>query len=86
VEATFLGTSLHILTNFSAWDMSQECKHIKVPTLVVHGEFDEAQPVVVAPWLKGIPNVKEAIIRNGSHTAHLELPVEYIRVVSNFLG
>lgn len=68
-----------------AWDMSQECKKIKVTTLVVHGEFDEAQPVVVAPWLKGIPNVKEFVVKNGSHTAHLEYLDEYVRVIAEFL-
>ena len=65
--------------------MSEESKHIKVPTLVIHNEYDEAQPAIVGPWLKGIPNVREAGIKNGSHTAHLEYPDEYVDVVASFL-
>jgi L-proline amide hydrolase len=57
-----------------------------VPTLALRGEFDEAQERVVKPWLENIPDVREVVIRGGSHTAHLEYPFAYVKAIQTFLG
>jgi pimeloyl-ACP methyl ester carboxylesterase len=54
--------------------------------LVINGEFDEAQDVVVEPWLRGIPTVQHAYMNNVSHMALLEEPHKYINIVANFLA
>jgi L-proline amide hydrolase len=66
--------------------MTNEAENIQVPTLVIRGEFDEAQNNVVKPWVSGIKDVREEVIQGGSHTAHLELPWEYVGVMERFLS
>jgi pimeloyl-ACP methyl ester carboxylesterase len=66
--------------------MTEECKQIRYKTLVMNGEYDEAQDNVVLPWLEGIPRVEGAHIEGVSHLALLEKPDEYIQRISNFLN
>lgn len=65
--------------------MSEECKQIYYPTLVMYGDFDEAQRITQIPWLEGLPYVQELFMTNSSHMALLEHPDEYIKIVSEFL-
>jgi L-proline amide hydrolase len=69
-----------------AWNVSQQAGGIRVPTLALRGDFDEAQERVVKPWLENIPDVKEVVIRGGSHIAHLEYPFAYVKAIQTFFG
>ena len=66
--------------------MTQQCKSINAHTLVMYGEFDEAQRSVVQPWLDCIPHVQQGYLSNASHMALLEYPDAYIKIVSDFLA
>jgi pimeloyl-ACP methyl ester carboxylesterase len=75
-----------LLTVLEDFDMTEECKQIRYKTLVMNGEFDEAQDNVVLPWLEGIPGAKRAHIEGVAHLALDEKPDEYIQIISDFLN
>ena len=58
---------------------------IKVPTLVINGEYDESTDSVNMPFFVEIPKVKWVTIANTSHTPWLEDPDRYFSVLASFL-
>ncbi|WP_421522108.1 proline iminopeptidase-family hydrolase [Ochrobactrum quorumnocens] len=67
------------------WSVVNRLSEIKVPSLVLAGEFDEATPVSWEPFVKLLPSVEHHVFRDASHTPHLETPAEFFQVVSAFL-
>ena len=65
--------------------MTQECQFIKVPTLLINGEFDEAQDNCINPWFRGIEKVKWITIPGATHCAHLEKLEKYVGILRRFL-
>ncbi len=59
---------------------------IKVPTLIVGGQYDSIIPVWVQLWMhKKIPNSEFVIVRNTGHIAKLEAKDSFNRILRNFL-
>ncbi|KQT04785.1 MULTISPECIES: proline iminopeptidase-family hydrolase [unclassified Rhizobium] len=67
------------------WSVVERLPQIAVPSLVLAGEFDEATPISWEPFVRHIPSVEHHVFRGASHTPHLETPVEFFQVVSDFL-
>lgn len=67
------------------WSVVDEVHKIKVPTLLINGEYDEAQDSTVAPFFRNIPKAKWITMANASHMSHVEEPEKYLRIVSDFL-
>ncbi len=65
--------------------MSEECKQIKVPCLLINGEVDECHDTCVKPWFKGIAKSKWISLDGCAHMAHLEKPDKYSEIVEDFL-
>ena len=87
VYGTMIGPSeFHITGSLSAWDMDDKLANITVPTLVLHGEFDEATDGVVRASRERIPVVEYRRIPGASHTPHLEQPGQTIPIFSEFLA
>ncbi|KAJ3955226.1 hypothetical protein N0V92_008259 [Colletotrichum tropicale] len=86
VYSTMNGPSeITVVGNLKSYDWSEKCKEIKVPTLVIHGEFDEASYLVVEPLVKNIRNSKWITISNGAHIVHLEQLEKYSWFLEKFL-
>jgi L-proline amide hydrolase len=58
---------------------------VKVPTLIINGQYDEATDSVNMPFFKEIPKVKWVTIANASHVPWLEDPDRYFSVLASFL-
>lgn len=87
VYRTMIGPNeFHITGSLDTWDMDDRLKNIEVPTLVLHGEFDEATDEVVRASRDRIPIVEYTRIAGASHTPHLEQWAQTIHVVSEFLA
>lgn len=75
----------HLLTSTSkAFDMTEECKEIRQPVLLLSGELEEAR--VMQPFFDGIPKVKWFVFSGSSHSAAADQPEKYRTVIWNFLN
>jgi L-proline amide hydrolase len=78
-------SEFHVIGSLKEWSVIDRLHGISVPTLVVAGEFDEALPMVWQPFVDRIPDVRSHVIAGASHMPHVEQPVEFTRVVGDFL-
>ena len=75
----------HVIGSLAEWSVVERLPDITVPTLVVAGRHDEATPEVWAPFVERIPDVTSHVFADSSHMPHVEEPVEFHRVVGDFL-
>ncbi|KAB5582948.1 Alpha/Beta hydrolase protein [Coniochaeta sp. 2T2.1] len=78
---------VNVVGNLKDFDITGKCGNINVPTLLLNGEFDEAQDSVLDTWRKCITNapVYSASVRNTSHMLHLEQPEQLTQILKGFL-
>ncbi|KAM0251716.1 hypothetical protein ACHAQJ_008037 [Trichoderma viride] len=68
------------------YDLRPHLHKIKVPTLVINGEYDEATDEVTKPFFENIEKVKWVVLSDLSHLGYLEQPEKYISIVTDFLA
>jgi proline-specific peptidase len=78
-------SEFHIVGPLKDWDITDRLGEIRIPTLVITGEFDEATPAINKTVSGGIPGAESVIYPNASHMAHVEDPAGYMRVLADFL-
>lgn len=75
-----------IFRNVVTFDQTAELPHIKVPTILIWGEHDDAVPLRIAQEMNHlIPNSTLRVIPDMGHNAHLENPVLFHGMVRNFI-
>ena len=85
VYRTMNGPSeFHVTGTLRNWDITDRLGEIRVPTLVVTGEHDEATPAINRSVSEGIPGARSVIYPGCSHMAHVEDPEGYIRLLDDF--
>lgn len=67
------------------YDRSNRLPEIKVPTLFITGEFDEARPSTVKYYQSLVPGAKFALIENAGHMTMQDNPQQNIKVINDFL-
>lgn len=85
VYSTMLGSDpFHVdQGSLRTFDMTEECKAIKQPVLLLNGELEEAY--LMQPFFDGIPKVKWFVFSGSAHAASIDQPEKYRTVVWNFL-
>ena len=78
-------SEFHITGPLKDWDITDRLGEIRIPTLVITGEFDEATPAINRTVSEGIPGAQSVVYPGGSHMAHVEDPPGYMRVLSEFI-
>jgi len=78
-------SEFHVIGSLVGWSVVERLGGIGVPTLVVAGAHDEAQPEVWAPFVERIPDVRSHVFADSSHMPHVEQPQEFLDVVGAFL-
>jgi L-proline amide hydrolase len=87
VYRTMNGPSeFHITGPLKDWDISARLGEIRIPTLVITGEHDEATPAINEAVSGGIPGSESVVYPGGSHMAHVEDAEGYMRVLDGFLS
>jgi proline-specific peptidase len=87
VYRTMNGPSeFHATGTLKDWSVVDRLGEIRVPTLVVTGEYDEATPAINRTVSDGIPNAESVIYPSGSHMAHVEDTDGYIRLLDRFFS
>ncbi|MBL8798365.1 MAG: proline iminopeptidase-family hydrolase [Planctomycetia bacterium] len=78
-------SEFHITGKFKDWNIIPRLGEIRVPTLVTSGRYDEATPKVAETVHRGIPGSRWVLFEDSSHSAHLEEPERFLKVVADFL-
>lgn len=78
-----LQNTLNILLNT---DLRQVLSHIKVPTLLLHGEHDKLAPIQAAAWLvNALPNAKLYELKGAAHEPFISHPQIFTDTITEFL-
>src|SRR5215211_968659 len=77
---------VHVTGTLKTWSVIHRLGDIRVPTLVVTGEYDEATPAINRTVSKGIPGAESVIYPNASHMAHVEDTDGYVRLLDRFFS
>jgi proline-specific peptidase len=78
-------SEFHVIGTLKDWDITDRLGEIRLPTLVITGEHDEATPAINKTVSSAIPGAESVIYPNASHMAHVEDPEGYMRVLDDFL-
>ena len=68
------------------YDRTGQLEEIKVPTLFVAGEYDEARPATVASYQSLVPDARFAIINDAAHLTMHDNPEQNNQVIADFLN
>ncbi len=68
------------------YDRTSRLAEIKIPTLFITGEFDEARQTTVKYYQSLVPGAKFALIKNAGHMTMQDNPRENIEVINDFLN
>ncbi|MBV8258975.1 MAG: proline iminopeptidase-family hydrolase [Actinobacteria bacterium] len=79
-------SEFHVVGTIKDWDITARLGEIRVPTLVVSGEFDEATPAINRTVSEGIPRAESVIYGNASHMAHVEDTAGYVALLDGFFS
>lgn len=81
----FLGPSeFTVIGSLKEWDLVGKLDKIRVPTLVIDGEYDEGHSSV-EPYARDIKDAEWKTFKDASHCAHVEKPEEYCEYVADWL-
>jgi len=87
VYETMNGPSeFHVVGTLKEWSVIDRLGEIRVPTLVVTGEHDEATPAINRTVSEGIPGADGVILPGCSHMAHVEQKQEYLALLDDFFS
>ena len=87
VYRTMNGPSeFHVVGKIKTWDITRRLGDVRVPVLVISGEYDEATPDVVRPLVDAIPHARWELFEGASHCTHLEQPDRFLELVESFLS
>ncbi len=77
--------AINLYESMDGIDLRAEIPHIKIPTLVVHGESDVIVPSVSSEWLaSNLPNSQFQMIRGAGHVPTMTHPREVAEAVNSF--
>ena len=78
-------TEFTITGSLKTWSVIERLGLIEVPTLLLNGQYDEAQESCVEPFFQHIPKVRWVTIQDASHMAYVEQREKYMDFVKGFL-
>jgi proline iminopeptidase len=76
----------NITGNLRSWDREASLKHIRVPTLVLTGEWDEVTMDSQISLHRGIEHSQLVSIPKARHLAMIEKPTIYTDILQNFMA
>ena len=72
--------------NLKDYDRTNKLSEIKIPTLFITGEFDEARPSTVQYYQSLVPNSRFVMIEDAAHLTMHDNPQQDIKVINDFLS
>jgi len=71
--------------SLNTWDVEDQLKNIKVPTLLINGKFDEVTPKTQKRLVKKIKGAEWICLPYSTHLSWVEEPAAWISAVGEFL-
>lgn len=68
------------------YERASKLKTLKMPVLLICGEFDEATPKTVQKYHKMIKQSEFSVIKNASHSIARENPKDLLKVINQFIS
>lgn len=68
------------------YDRTSQLQKLRIPTLFITGEFDEARPETVKHYQSLVPGARLAVTKNAAHITMQDNPEEDIRAILEFLN
>ncbi len=68
------------------YDRTSRLHEIKIPTLFITGEFDEARPVTVKYYASLVKDAKFEIIKNAAHLTMQDNAEDNVKIIREFLS
>ncbi len=84
-EAMWGPTEFTVRGSLKDWSVEKELSQIKVPTLLINGENDEATPAMQKFMKARIKGSEYYCIKGAAHTAFTEAPLEWMRATERWL-
>jgi proline iminopeptidase len=79
----------HVTGNLKDWDIFNKLDRIRVPTLVLGGEFDYTTPAHLADIAARIPGAEHVTQQGVAHLAYMEgepIRREYVAIIREFMS
>jgi L-proline amide hydrolase len=67
------------------WDVRPRLHDLDLPALVIRGRYDMSTEPIAQTLVRGLPNAREVVLEQSSHTPVLEETERYLDVVCAFL-
>ena len=67
------------------WDVRSRLPELDLPVLVIRGRYDLSTESIAATLVRGLPQAREVVFEESSHTPVLEETERYLEVVGDFL-
>ena len=67
------------------WSVRERLREIEVQTLVLRGRYDMCTDAIAATLMSGLPNAREVVLEESSHTPVLEETDQYLNALRSFL-
>jgi pimeloyl-ACP methyl ester carboxylesterase len=67
------------------WDVRPRLGELDLPALVIRGRYDLSTESIAATLLSGLPQAREVVFEESSHTPVLEETDRYLDIVGRFL-
>lgn len=68
------------------YDLLPQLEHLRVPTLLIHGEHDFIPLECAAHIAEAIPNARLTVLRGCGHFAYMEAPEEFLQAIRDFFA
>ena len=68
------------------YDLFPKLQHLRIPTLVIHGDNDWIPVACVMHIAQTIPGARFILLKNCGHTAYIESPDEVRKEIADFFG
>jgi proline iminopeptidase len=78
-EFTFTGTMQH-------YDATKRLPNMKIPSLFVCGEYDEARPETTEYYASLVPNSKFVVIKDAAHMTMQDNPEQDLKEIRDFIS
>jgi proline-specific peptidase len=86
VYLTMWGPSeFHVTGTLKDWDITNHLGEIRVPTLVICGQDDEATPSLAGTIQRGISGSELVIFERSAHFPHIEEVERFLEVLAGFI-
>ncbi|GAB4343900.1 MAG: alpha/beta fold hydrolase [Desulfobulbaceae bacterium] len=75
-----------IWESLGEWDLLEELRTVRVPTLVIHGSYDMIPLDSSIAWARALPNARLLVMEDSGHMTHIERPDLFFPAVESFLS